>query len=115
MLAGTTEILGHHQVAPPTAQACAQFGGPGLRPVSTTTARCVRHTFSAGLMSLPCALTTATSSHGRPARAVIRCTLDSAGSTATGIPAARKARNTPKKPGSPDASTTASPGALSPA
>jgi len=83
--------------------------GPQPGPVSTATLGCARHTLIAGRGSRPCALTTAASSQGKPARANAAAIDDTAGSTVHASPRSRSARTMPKNPGSPEARTTASP------
>ena len=70
---------------------------------------CASAAASTGRRSRPCADSTSASAQSRPSRAKASATEETAGST-TGVAArARSARTMPKKPGSPEASTTAGP------
>jgi hypothetical protein len=88
-------------------------------PVSTATFGCARQALTArfrvlrGLASPPCAETTAASSQSSRTAANAAVTEETAGITRlTSSPPARSRRTTPKKPGSPEATTTAWPSCL---
>jgi hypothetical protein len=97
----TTSVRSH------PARPAPSSAGPAPGAVSTAVAARARQTLSAGRSARPCALTTATSSHGRPRRANALATLEAAGSTVGAQPRSRSNRTMPKNPGSPLASTTA--------
>ncbi len=89
----------------------ASSAGPAPGAVSTATLVCARQTLTARRRSRLWATTIWASSQGIPARAKAVATDETAGTTSTSRPCsgARKVRTTPKKPGSPSASTTAVP------
>lgn len=89
----------------------ASSAGPAPGEVRTATLWWARQTLTARRRVRGWATTIWASSHGMPARANAVATADTAGTTSTSRPCsgARRLRTTPKKPGSPSASTTALP------
>ena len=73
---------------------------------------CASAAASARCGSRPWAETTRASSQSRPIFAKASATEETAGMTRGVMPRARRARTTPKKPGSPEASTTVGPGCV---
>ena len=94
---------------PPSSRASS--AGPAPGEVSTATLVWARQTLTARRRSRLWATTIWASSQGMPARAKAAATEETAGTTSTSRPCsgARRVRTTPKKPGSPSASTTAVP------
>ncbi len=89
----------------------ASSAGPAPGAVSTATFGWARQMLAARRSRPPWALTTWASSQGMPARAKAVATEETAGSTSSSRPYSgrRRVRTTPKKPGSPSATTTAAP------
>lgn len=89
----------------------ASSAGPAPGAVSTATLGWARQTLTARRSVRVCATTTRASSQGMPARAKAWATEVTPGTTSTSSPysGVRRARTTPKNPGSPSARTTAVP------
>ena len=94
---------------PDPASAAPSSAGPASGEVSTATLGWARHAAATGPSGRPWAETTTASSHDRPARPNAAATDDTAGTTRGVSPRSRSSRTMPKNPGSPLASTTASP------
>ncbi len=89
----------------------ASSAGPASAVVSTATLGWARQMLAARRSRPPCTDTTWASSQAIPARAKAVATEETAGSTSSSSPYSgrRRVRTTPKKPGSPSATTTAVP------
>ena len=96
------------KLQPRPSSACASSAGPKSGEVRTATLGWARQTLTARRGHRPWALTVTASSHESPARAKASATEDEPGKTRRfSLPNRSPRRRTmPKKPGSPDASTT---------